>query len=535
MVCPPPIFRVLGALVLGGEIMKVQRTTKTPRHQGTELCDCRAVTCLLFLVSWCLGGETIKVLLTLCAAAATISAAEPIRLHPDNPHYFLFRGKPTVLVTSGEHYGAVINLDFDYKKYLAALEAAGLNHTRTFAGAYREIPGSFNIPNNTLAPEPDRFICPWPRTETPGAKDGGNKFDLTKWNEAYFRRLRAFMEEASRRGIVVEINLFCPFYEDVLWEVNPMNAVNNVNGIGGLQRTEALNLKDTRLLAVQEAMVRRIVTELKNFGNLYYEICNEPYFGGVTLEWQAHISKVIDGTEGSFPARHLISQNIANGSVRVDHPNPLVSLFNFHYSRPPESVALNYEFGRGIGNNETGFDGLADATYRIQGWDFLMAGGALYNNLDYSFTAGREDGSFVVPPGAPGGGSPALRRQLKILRDFLESLDFIRMAPASGIIRGGVPPDASARALAEAGRTYAVYLHHGRIDAKAKPRYQVPATPQRVTLALGLPAGSYAASWLNTKTGEYEKTEKLAHGGGAKDLVSPSYTEDIALVVRAVK
>ena len=29
----------------------------------------------------------------------------PLALHPENPHYFLFRGKPTVLVTSGEHYG----------------------------------------------------------------------------------------------------------------------------------------------------------------------------------------------------------------------------------------------------------------------------------------------------------------------------------------------------------------------------------------------------------------------------------------------
>ena len=37
-----------------------------------------------------------------------------IALHPDNPHYFLWRGKPTILVTSGEHYGALLNLDFDY-------------------------------------------------------------------------------------------------------------------------------------------------------------------------------------------------------------------------------------------------------------------------------------------------------------------------------------------------------------------------------------------------------------------------------------
>jgi hypothetical protein len=36
-------------------------------------------------------------------------AASPLALHPENPHYFLFRGKPTVLITSGEHLGAVIN------------------------------------------------------------------------------------------------------------------------------------------------------------------------------------------------------------------------------------------------------------------------------------------------------------------------------------------------------------------------------------------------------------------------------------------
>jgi hypothetical protein len=47
-----------------------------------------------------------------------------------------FRGKPTALVTSGEHYGAVLNLDFDYAKYLDTLSADGLNLTRTFSGSY---------------------------------------------------------------------------------------------------------------------------------------------------------------------------------------------------------------------------------------------------------------------------------------------------------------------------------------------------------------------------------------------------------------
>ena len=78
------------------------------------------------------------------------------------------------------------------------------------------------------------------------------------------------------------MNLFCPFYEEVLWDANPMNARNNVNGVGKVPRDEVYTLKHADLTAIQEAVVRKIVTELNAFDNLYFEVCNEPYFGGVT-------------------------------------------------------------------------------------------------------------------------------------------------------------------------------------------------------------------------------------------------------------
>ena len=49
--------------------------------------------------------------------------SEPIKHHPANPHYYLFNGQPTILITSAEHYGGVINKDFDYVKYFDALKA----------------------------------------------------------------------------------------------------------------------------------------------------------------------------------------------------------------------------------------------------------------------------------------------------------------------------------------------------------------------------------------------------------------------------
>src|SRR5436190_2315227 len=100
-----------------------------------------------------------------CATRVTFGAA--LALHPENPHYFLFRGQPTIIITSGEHYGAVLNLDFNYNAYLSELQARNLNGTRTFTGAYFEPQGAFNIAENSMAPANGRYIGPWPRTGIP--------------------------------------------------------------------------------------------------------------------------------------------------------------------------------------------------------------------------------------------------------------------------------------------------------------------------------------------------------------------------------
>ena len=159
------------------------------------------------------------------------SLAQPISLHPQNPHYFLYEGKPVVLVTSAEHYGAVLNADFDYKKYLQTMHDEGMNYTRIFVGSYAEIPGSFGIENNSLAPAVGSFIAPWKRVNEPGLFKGEKKFDLNEWNPEYFARLKDFISLADELGIVVEVTFFCSTYQDNIWERNPFNPGNNINEI----------------------------------------------------------------------------------------------------------------------------------------------------------------------------------------------------------------------------------------------------------------------------------------------------------------
>lgn len=124
---------------------------------------------------------------------------------------------------------------------------------------------------------------------------------------------------------------------------------------------------------------------------------------------------------------------------------------------------------------------------------------------------------------APGGGDPALRDQLKILKEFIEGFGFIRMKPHNEVIKGGKVVSAgvsaaadvkkTARVLAEPGKAYAIYINSGH----------------RAELALELPAGSYKVEWVNTKTGSVDKAELLQYGGGETRFVSPEYVDDIAL------
>ncbi len=274
-----------------------------------------------------------------------------------------------------------------------------------------------------------------------------------------------------------------------------------------------------RLQDKQESFVRKVVRELNDFDNLYFEICNEPYFGGVTLEWQARIASVIVDAERDLPRKHLIAQNIANEKAQIERPNPAVSIFNFHYATPPAAVGMNYRLGKAIGDDETGFRGVSDLPYRIEAWDFLVAGGALFDHLDYSFTTDHEDGTARVVDPTPGGGGPGFRAGLQVLKTFIEGFDFVRMAPDSKVIARAVPETTSVRALGEPGKAYAIYAHGGT----------------KVELMLDLPAGRYDADWLNPRTGKVEKSQQLTSGGSRVNLTSPPYTEDIALRIRRVQ
>jgi hypothetical protein len=317
-------------------------------------------------------------------------------------------------------------------------------------------------------------------------------------------------------------------YIDHRWQISPLHAQNNVNGVGRVPFTEVHTLAEPALVDAQARLVARIAEELATADNVYYEIINEPYAkpgegGGIAfdaqaspgnLQWQERMVEALVSAEASLEHPHLIAQNVSGEPLAIPSILPNVSILNFHYASS-ESVRLNAHWQRPIALDETGGAGIQDGPYRRMAWSFLLAGGAVVSHLDLTFTAGHEDGSGgPLPPDAFSGGGPSLRSQLGILKRFMDSIPFVSMAADYSVVTGGLPAETSAYALSRPGEIYAIYLNGGG----------------QVGLIVDLPPGAYRVEWVDTKTGQVARSEAVA--GGNRTLVSPSYRDDIALRIR---
>ena len=444
-----------------------------------------------------------------------------MKVYEKNPRYLEFRGKPIVAVGSGEHYGAVLNADFDYVPYLDAMAKDGLNQCRVFSGTYRELPGEFGIEHNTLAPRPERYVCPWKRADAAG------NWDLEAWDPAYWARLRDFCAQAGRRGVLVEYVLFCFWYNDGLWRASPMHPDNNAQGVGPRDRARVYRLDETALLRHQEAFVRKALAELSGFDNVYVELCNEPYSykdGTMDDAWHRHVAALVKAQD---PAR-LIAVNYANQYRRLENVDPNVAICNFHYAQP-RAATENQDVARVLADDETGFAGQSAEPYRREAWRFLLAGGGMFGHLDYSFTTERPDGTAKIGGKTPGYGGAELRRQFGFLRRFVEGARVWEMRPTGGsVLAEGAPKGTAAQAMTggePAARRCAVYVEG------------VPAYGGPLKLRLPLGPGAYALTWSDpVACAPLRGGDATLRGGtdGAVTVTCPGdHSGEVALLVTA--
>ena len=139
---------------------------------------------------------------------------------------------------------------------------------------------------------------PYERTGPGLALDGGLKFDLTRFNQAYFDQLRSRVLEAAQRGIYVSVMLFEGFSTQKKvgrvnpWLGDPFQQANNINGINGDPNRnggseEFFSLAFPSLVSLQEAFARKVVDTLNDLDNVLYEVNGNGLAG--SLSWQYHM------------------------------------------------------------------------------------------------------------------------------------------------------------------------------------------------------------------------------------------------------
>jgi hypothetical protein len=483
--------------------------------------------------------ERIVLCVTLASAANTVACGVPIKTHPSNPHYYLYQGRPIILITSAEHYGAVINKDFDYVAYFDALQAYQLNYTRIYPGAMFEPVGKF-MAGNTLGPRPQSLIVPWARSATPGYRLGGNRFDLDRWDPGYCARLKDFVTQAGRRGIMVEVCFFNSQYADT-WPLSPLYSENNVQGVGQCDWRDAQTLRHTNLVRRQDDCVRKLTQEVNAFDNVILEICDEPGHIGTGFEpagpWVSHLADVVRDAERDLPQKHLLGQEVDGplGGPIDFAADPRFSVIIGQYIWGDDRgemggmKGLDYKYrdNKPLELNETAYyplwhqgDKIADA--RVEAWEFIVGGGAAFNQLNGLFTADN-----------PAGKSPdndEMLRALENLKQFMYSFEFVKMAPDKGFLVSGATAPQYHRAISESGKQYALYIHHS--SEKIGGAYTVVPGPYQENLVVAVAAGHYRVDWVDPATGSILGSLDLVHEGGQRTLATPTYKIDIALRVK---
>lgn len=438
--------------------------------------------------------------------------SEPLRVHPTNPRYLTIDGHRAIYLTGSHTW---LNFQdggptdppepFDYEAYLDFLERHHHNFIRlwswegtSWVWSQPQTPAEFAV----LAPSPFR------RTGPGMANDGKPRFDVTKFNEAYFGRLRDRVRAAKERGIYVGVKLFEGFSVAAKsrqkkqqhltpWVSHSFNAANNVNGLDGDPNHdgdgyEVHTLAIPEITRVQESYVRRVIDAVNEFDNVIYEIANECH-GGST-EWQYHMIRFIRDYEKSKPKQHLTWMSFQwDGFDRGDNR----ALFE----GPADVVSPATQDGAPYENDPPPADGskvvILDTDHinprdrRRVAWVWKTFTRGMHAILmDDPFGNVKRDEEME--------GAEATRRAMGEALRFAERMNLAAMTPATD-----AATCSTRYCLANPGAEYLAYQ------------------PGSGPFTLKLPAGDYLKEWFDPTHGRTAATGEVKSPGGRQTFTPP--------------
>ena len=371
--------------------------------------------------------------------------------------------------------------------------------------------------------------------------------------------------------MVVEVVLLSNTYGDPVWQLNPLRAENNVNGLPACSAPEYLSMRHPALFERQRAHVRRIVSETRRYDNVIYEICNEPGGRASAAEgplveevnaWLDTLIAVVREADHAGSGRHLIAgqeafidkpflQTLDRGYDAMDydvvnvHPLPetrlrgadhhlgefmskqlrLQAFRDMTLAAHAESKPLNHDEDN-VASQYRDADGWT--VHRKRAWVALLCG-AHYDVIDFSIQPFLEAGT----PDA----QTHLRSWFRHLSAYVHGLDLVRSRPLPEALRAS-PAETVAVVYGVPGADYTVYVADAReyrgIRGLDSPDADAGAgeagTAIGGALLLDLPEATLAVSRFDPTTGQSAALEPV-RGGPATRIDLEPFRHDVVIRV----
>jgi hypothetical protein len=434
-----------------------------------------------------------------------------IQPYRQNPMYWQYKGKP-VLLFGGTNRDNIFQWASQGNRLideLDLLKSCGGNYVRCSMNSREYTPHGYRWD-----------VLPYPFRKLPIGK-----YDLDQWDESYWDNLRTLFREASKRDIIVQVEIWDMWNESgdsedpqggLGWYCTPWNPNNNVNYdwedsphlVPG--KTEfynpffyAVTTDDPVLVPYQRKFIGRLVDEGLAFDNVLFQIDNESGIDLAVGEYWARFIKeradagnkkvyVCDSRSLHWPSPYVTSQfqDWENPEIRAIITNP--SLYTYcdvsqnngnggqqqydnlvwyiskvkEYGMRPVNHVKCYHFNWPTGGHFGKRLSPSDAEAGAKFWRAVFGGAAsirFHRQTAYR-EGGLKEGFGLTPQG---------QTHIKSMRMFVESVNLFAMAPDNSLLAERSTNEAYA--LVNPGSEYAVYFtgdgdNQVSIDLTAAPR-----------------------------------------------------------------
>jgi hypothetical protein len=430
-----------------------------------------------------------------------------LRVHPSSPRYFTDNSGKAIYLSGAQIFvdlqDNTFNKSFIYNYqgalnfswYMRFMRDRNLNYIRNWT--LMSTGGASGV-----------IASPMPYTRVPGygnALDGEPKFDLNRFNQSFFDRMRARVIEAGRNGIYISIMFydvyaFSNFPRDPMWPGNVFNPANNTNGInadsnGDGWGVEFFTSPSPEIKAYQQKYIRKVIDTVNDLDNVFFELSNE----AAGHQWHTEIINYVKSYESSKPKQHLVfySPGGLSGAGTYDFTS---------YDEVVGSAADVFAGATAFGDhyridtpeNNSGKPAIFDMDHIAAGEDLLKSDHTLAWK---AFTRGYHFNLYDLPfeePQAENAAWEIARKNAGAIGTFANKkfADLSKMHPQSGLSSTGY-------ALANPGSEYLIYQSGSG------------------SFSVNLQAGTYNYEWYNPSTASSVASGSITASGGYQSFTPP--------------